>query len=216
MRSPKIISAIRRARKAQAEARFSVWVGNHNLAFCNGIHFSICAVGCLSGPRRISQRVGGSAVFSDVLKVSKCAGARRSSGLNLRMPKRAKSSLHPIDDAGALPHQALALPAGSLGIFFLHCRYGDHAAMAAFSAKPSGETRASASPCRAGRSLRADARARRPKARWISKGLHDRAFETVIMSAFNDVIMLMGHDTSLSMTLAIYDVAAGTRVWRQV
>ena len=36
------------------------------------------------------------------------------------------------------------------------------------------------------------------------------------MSAFNDVIMLMGHDTSLSMTLAIYDVAAGTRVWRQV
>jgi 4-carboxymuconolactone decarboxylase len=46
-------------------------------------------------------------------------------------------------------------------------------------------------------------------ARWVSKGLYDRAVETLGHVGVTDVICLMGHYTSVSMTLAFYDVPAG-------
>ena len=46
-------------------------------------------------------------------------------------------------------------------------------------------------------------------ARWVSKGLHDRAVGALGHAGITDVITLMGHYTSVSMTLAFYDVPAG-------
>jgi 4-carboxymuconolactone decarboxylase len=46
-------------------------------------------------------------------------------------------------------------------------------------------------------------------ARWVSKGLYDRAVEALGHVGITDVICLMGHYTSVSMTLAFYDVPAG-------
>ncbi len=45
--------------------------------------------------------------------------------------------------------------------------------------------------------------------RWIPRGLHDRAVETLGHVSITDVITLMGHYTSVSMTLAFYDVPDG-------
>ena len=45
-------------------------------------------------------------------------------------------------------------------------------------------------------------------ARWVSKGLYDRAVETLGHVGITDVITLMGHYTSVSMTLAFYDIPA--------
>jgi 4-carboxymuconolactone decarboxylase len=45
--------------------------------------------------------------------------------------------------------------------------------------------------------------------RWVSKGLYDRAVEALGHVGITDVITLMGHYTSTSMTLAFYDVPAG-------
>ena len=45
--------------------------------------------------------------------------------------------------------------------------------------------------------------------RWVSKGLYDRAVEALGHIGITDVITLMGHYTSVSMTLAFYDVPAG-------
>jgi len=47
------------------------------------------------------------------------------------------------------------------------------------------------------------------ESRWVSKGLHDRAVEALGHEGITDVICLMGFYTSVSMTLAFYDVAAG-------
>ncbi len=46
-------------------------------------------------------------------------------------------------------------------------------------------------------------------ARWIPQGLYDRAVKTLGHVGITDVITLMGHYTSVSMTLAFYDVPAG-------
>jgi 4-carboxymuconolactone decarboxylase len=46
-------------------------------------------------------------------------------------------------------------------------------------------------------------------ARWIPAGLHDRAVKALGHVGITDVITLMGHYTSVSMTLAFYDVPAG-------
>jgi 4-carboxymuconolactone decarboxylase len=46
-------------------------------------------------------------------------------------------------------------------------------------------------------------------ARWVSKGLYDRAVEALDHVGITDVITLMGHYTSVSMTLAFYDVPTG-------
>ncbi len=46
-------------------------------------------------------------------------------------------------------------------------------------------------------------------ARWVSKGLYDRVVEALDHVGITDVITLMGHYTSVSMTLAFYDVPAG-------
>ena len=46
-------------------------------------------------------------------------------------------------------------------------------------------------------------------ARWVSKGLYDRAVEALGHVGITDAITLMGHYTSVSMTLAFYDVPAG-------
>lgn len=46
-------------------------------------------------------------------------------------------------------------------------------------------------------------------ARWVSKGLYDRAVEALGHEGITDVICLMGFYTSVSMTLAFYDVPAG-------
>jgi 4-carboxymuconolactone decarboxylase len=48
-------------------------------------------------------------------------------------------------------------------------------------------------------------------ARWVSKGLYDRAVEALGHVGITDVICLMGHYTSVSMTLAFYDVPAGAQ-----
>ena len=44
---------------------------------------------------------------------------------------------------------------------------------------------------------------------WVSKGLFDRAVEALGHVGITDAITLMGHYTSVSMTLAFYDVPAG-------
>jgi 4-carboxymuconolactone decarboxylase len=46
-------------------------------------------------------------------------------------------------------------------------------------------------------------------ARWVSKGLYDRAVKALGHVGITDVITLMGYYTSVSMTLAFYDVSAG-------
>jgi 4-carboxymuconolactone decarboxylase len=45
--------------------------------------------------------------------------------------------------------------------------------------------------------------------RWVSKGLYDRAIKALGTVGITDVICLMGFYTSVSMTLAFYDVPAG-------
>jgi 4-carboxymuconolactone decarboxylase len=45
--------------------------------------------------------------------------------------------------------------------------------------------------------------------RWVGKGLYDRAVEALGHVGITDVITLMGFYTSVSMTLAFYDVPAG-------
>ena len=45
--------------------------------------------------------------------------------------------------------------------------------------------------------------------RWISRGLYDRAVEVLGHVGITDAITLMGYCTSVSMTLAFYDVPAG-------
>ena len=47
------------------------------------------------------------------------------------------------------------------------------------------------------------------ESRWVSKGLFDRAVEALGHEGITDVICLMGFYTSVSMTLAFYDVPAG-------
>jgi 4-carboxymuconolactone decarboxylase len=47
------------------------------------------------------------------------------------------------------------------------------------------------------------------ESRWVSKGLYERAVEVLGHVGITDVICLMGHYTSVSMTLAFYDVPAG-------
>jgi 4-carboxymuconolactone decarboxylase len=46
-------------------------------------------------------------------------------------------------------------------------------------------------------------------ARWVSQGLYDRAVEALGHVGITDVITLMGFYSSVSMTLAFYDVPAG-------
>jgi 4-carboxymuconolactone decarboxylase len=46
-------------------------------------------------------------------------------------------------------------------------------------------------------------------ARWVSKGLYDRAVKVLGHVGITDVITLMGYYTGVSMTLAFYDVPAG-------
>ena len=45
--------------------------------------------------------------------------------------------------------------------------------------------------------------------RWVPKGLYDRAVDTLGHAGVTDVICLMGFYTSVSMTLAFFDVSAG-------
>ena len=45
--------------------------------------------------------------------------------------------------------------------------------------------------------------------RWVPQGLHDRAVKALGHVGITDVITLMGHYSSVSMTLAFYDVPAG-------
>jgi 4-carboxymuconolactone decarboxylase len=47
------------------------------------------------------------------------------------------------------------------------------------------------------------------ESRWVSKGLYDRAVEALGHEGITDVICLIGFYTSVSMTLAFYDVPAG-------
>ena len=45
--------------------------------------------------------------------------------------------------------------------------------------------------------------------RWVSRGLHERAVKALGHVGVTDVITLMGHYTSVAMTLAFYDVPEG-------
>jgi 4-carboxymuconolactone decarboxylase len=45
--------------------------------------------------------------------------------------------------------------------------------------------------------------------RWVARGLYDRAVKALGHVGITDVITLMGYYTSVSMTLAFYDVPAG-------
>ena len=47
------------------------------------------------------------------------------------------------------------------------------------------------------------------QSRWVAKGLYERAVEALGHVGITDVITLMGFYTSVSMTLAFYDVPAG-------
>jgi 4-carboxymuconolactone decarboxylase len=47
--------------------------------------------------------------------------------------------------------------------------------------------------------------------RWVAKRLYDRAVEALCHVGITDVICLMGHYTSVSMTLSFYDVPAGAQ-----
>jgi 4-carboxymuconolactone decarboxylase len=47
------------------------------------------------------------------------------------------------------------------------------------------------------------------EARWVSKGLYDRAVAALGHEGITDVICLMGFYSSVSMTLAFYDVPSG-------
>jgi len=47
------------------------------------------------------------------------------------------------------------------------------------------------------------------ESRWVAKGLYDRAVEALGHEGITDVICLMGFYSSVSMTLAFYDVPAG-------
>jgi 4-carboxymuconolactone decarboxylase len=47
------------------------------------------------------------------------------------------------------------------------------------------------------------------KARWVPRGLHDRAVKVLGHVGITDVITLIGHYTSVAMTLAFYDVPDG-------
>jgi 4-carboxymuconolactone decarboxylase len=51
--------------------------------------------------------------------------------------------------------------------------------------------------------------------RWVAKGLYDRAVEALGHVGITDVICLMGHYTSVSMTLAFYDVPADAQETRR-
>jgi 4-carboxymuconolactone decarboxylase len=46
-------------------------------------------------------------------------------------------------------------------------------------------------------------------ARWVPRGLYQRAVEALGHVGITDVITLMGHYTSVAMTLAFYDVPDG-------
>jgi len=46
------------------------------------------------------------------------------------------------------------------------------------------------------------------ESRWVSKGLYDRAVEALGHEGITDLMCLMGYYTSVSMTLAFYDVPA--------
>lgn len=46
-------------------------------------------------------------------------------------------------------------------------------------------------------------------ARWVPKGLYDRAVKALDHVGITDVITLMGHYSSVAMTLAFYDVPVG-------
>ena len=45
--------------------------------------------------------------------------------------------------------------------------------------------------------------------RWVPRGLHDRAVKALGHVGITDVVTLMGHYTSVAMTLAFYDVPDG-------
>jgi hypothetical protein len=47
------------------------------------------------------------------------------------------------------------------------------------------------------------------QARWVPRGLYDRAVAALGHVGITDVITLMGHYTSVAMTLAFYDVPDG-------
>jgi 4-carboxymuconolactone decarboxylase len=47
-------------------------------------------------------------------------------------------------------------------------------------------------------------------ARWVSRGLYDRAVEALGHEGITDVITLMGFYSSVAMTLAFYDVPTGS------
>ena len=47
--------------------------------------------------------------------------------------------------------------------------------------------------------------------RWVPQGLFDRAVKALDHVGITDVITLMGYYTSVSMTLAFYDVPAGAQ-----
>jgi len=51
------------------------------------------------------------------------------------------------------------------------------------------------------------------ESRRVSNGLYNRAVEALGHVGISDVICLMGFYTSVSMTLAFYDVPAGPRAW---
>jgi 4-carboxymuconolactone decarboxylase len=46
-------------------------------------------------------------------------------------------------------------------------------------------------------------------ARWVSQGLYDRAVKALDHVGITDAIALIGHYSTVSMTLAFYDVPAG-------
>src|SRR4051812_669970 len=93
--------------------------------------------------RRSSARVlGGRGAPSGSRRVLRRSGAWRSlaqGGLEAPNAEPSQSALDPIDQAGALTNQALALTGWTLGIFLFERRDLGHAAVAALAAQPAQE-----------------------------------------------------------------------------
>src|SRR3954463_10074161 len=88
--------------------------------------------------RRSSARVlGGSGAPSGSRRALRRSGAWRRVGLKPRMPSQ--SALDPIDQAGVLTNQALALTGWTLGILLLERRDLGHAAVTPLAAEPAQE-----------------------------------------------------------------------------
>src|ERR1700726_4724285 len=86
-----------------------------------------------------AETFGGSAEPSGVCSVPRRSAALRQGWFEVANAQPGQGALHSVDDARALPDQALALPVGPLGVLFGNGRDARHGAVAPFPAQPPQE-----------------------------------------------------------------------------